>query len=796
MIKIGVLSINENHDNASLLEYFAKFEKEYNAKSVIIDPKKMQFEFSYKKGVPQNKDKYIFYKNKKIRFDVILPRIDSDVSFKDFVLALNAMDYIRNHTSIPIINYTKGMLISNDKFWQGEYISAHGYVTPKTAMISDVDNTSNILKEFGKYPLIIKSQFGAGGAGVSIVESERSAKSVINSMIFNGQSVVVQEYLPVKGGTDYRLFVVGNKVVKGIMRSAPKKDFRANVALGGKKGYFKPSKELKNVAIDIANLVGLEIAAVDFMYHNGQYYFIEINKNPGTKKDPKTARVVLEYVLDRAKKKIKKIKKTDRKYKISTLSGVKKVFTDLDVNVFAMGKSAFRKIVPSFFIDKYHIMSYTKTNDIALLKNYCKVRSVQERDIDFVNYNSSLHENDQIDFAEIENYLRRYRDRHLVISRRNEIVENVLSQISVSLVYTNKPKIKEKFENKLKFRRFLEENGFNVSRYKNFSFEKFMKMKYAQAKGVFDDVFVVQFPENTAKASRNTFVIRNEKEFKHLKKLIKKQTVRHEKIESVDIVKYIEGKVVAINACIADKKVLLGNVGLQLIDVDEVYNKKAIYRNKRCGYIWGTKLISEEEKKLVCDMTTKIGSQMIKKSKYRGQFSLEMVIQGNQAYVIGCKAHATTSSVIEDLVRLSNNVIPMEAFQLLESFETKYTYNEDKIVYRLGKNKKYSVLYLYNIANKQIDIKKHINSGIYEFDSRGNIKYKKESILPKDFSDTKHEFILSESITEKGRYVEVQDSDSKILNLIFPQVVIGKNGDIKSRVKKVIEKIYKKLKIR
>lgn len=794
MIKIGILSINENHDNASLLGFFAKFEKELNAKSIILYPKNMQFKFSDKNDKDSAiKDKYIYYNHKKIKIDVILPRIDSDVSFKDFVLALNAMDYIRNHTDIPVINYTKGMLISNDKFWQGEYIAAHGYVTPKTAMISNVENIPGVLKEFDKYPLIIKSQFGAGGAGVSIVESERSAKSVINSMVFNGQSVVLQEYLPVEGGTDYRLFVVGNKVVKGIIRQAPKKDFRANIALGGKKGFFKPSKELQNVAIDIANLVGLEIAAVDFMFYNNQYYFIEINKNPGTKNDPKTAKIILDYVIDRSKKKIKKIKTTDRTYKISTISGVKKIFSDLDINIFALGKMAFRKIVPAFFIDKYHILSYTKTNDIVLLRKYCKVRSVQERDIDFVNYNSSLHENEQIDFAEIENYLRRYRDRHLLINQKDEIVDNIVSQISVSLVYANRPVVKEGFENKLKFRRFLEKFGFLIPEYKNFTFDEFMNMKYISARKIYNNIFVVRFPKNTAIADRNTFVVRDKKEFDNLKKLIEKQTYRHEEIESVDIAKYVDGKVVAINACIADQKVLLGNVGLQLIDVDSLYNKNSNYKNKRCGYIWGSDIISKEEKELVSNITNSIGNKMIKHSKYKGQFSLEMVLRDNKAYIIGCKAHSTSSSVIEDLIRISNNIIPMEAFQILESFKVKFSYNESKILYKLNKNKKYSVLYLYNIENKQITINKHIDAGIYSYDELGKIKYKKDSILPKDFENKSNEFILAESITEKGKCVEVQDGDTKIMSLIFPRVVVNRDGKLKTQIKKVVKKIYNKL---
>lgn len=326
------------------------------------------------------------------------------------------------------------------------------------------------------------------------------------------------------------------------------------------------------------------------------------------------------------------------------------------------------------------------------------------------------------------------------------------------------------------------------------SFDEFVKSTYGYFLKTFKDVFVVQFSKNTAYAERNTFVIRDKIEFVNLKKLIEKQEYRHEEIDTVDVLPYIEGKVVSLNCCIAKSNLFLGNPSLQIIDLSDVYNLNSKYKNKRCGFVFGSENLDNNERKIILEKAREIGKKIIKYSSYKGIFSLEFIISKNKDIVpIGCKTHVTSSGVIEDLIRISHNKIPMEAFQVLESFCIDYDYKEEEIDYKFNKNKKYSVIYLYNVTNRQININKHINSGIYSFDVHGKIKYKKESILPKDFEDEKNEFMLVESITEKDKYVEVQDSDTKIMSLVFPQITVDKEGKLKSRIKKVISKIYRKL---
>lgn len=298
MIKIGILTQDPPETDFTLV-MFRDLEKKLNIKTYVFDPKYLSLYYPN-----TQKGKIIFYKGKKYTIDILMPRISGETNLAEFLLSINAMDYIRNHTDIKVINNTRGMLISNDKFWQGEFIASKGYKIPRSVLISNKESVDQVLLTF-QYPLIVKQQFGYGGEGVALVESERSARSVISSFLSHKLPIVVQEFLPdEKGDSDCRVYVLGDKMAKGVNRRARQGDFRANVSLGGTKRHFKVSKELGHMAVDIAQLVGLEIATVDFLFYKGEYYFLEINKSPGMKKDLKMAEAILQYAKDRARGKV------------------------------------------------------------------------------------------------------------------------------------------------------------------------------------------------------------------------------------------------------------------------------------------------------------------------------------------------------------------------------------------------------------------------------------------------------------------------------------------------------------
>lgn len=798
-IKIGILTITDTFESSPILGFFKQLETKYKARVILIDPKDIKFVFSGTEGKINEEEKkpdFIYYKGKELKLDVILPRISSGISMNQFLMAINVMDYLRNYTDIPIINFTKGMLIANDKFWQGEYIASHGYRVPKTVFVSDKDNVNSAIGEFNKYPLIIKNQYGSEGIGVSIVESERSARSVISSMLANNNGVIVQKYLPVKGGQDLRVYVVGSKAVKGIIRTAAKNDFRANVYRGGSKRSFKPDKIISRMAIDIANLVGLEIAAVDFMYHDGKYYFIEINKSPGTKNDIKTAEKIMEYVLDRCKKKLKKPKKFVKKFKIKDLNDAKRVFDSLDINLFTIGKKAFRHVIPSFLMKDYGILSFKTTNDIGIINKYARVRSLQDRDLEYINYTYALTSADNIEYGYVENYLRRFSDAHLLIYEDIPQVRKIIENSNVSAVFANRASIKEKYENKLYFRKFLDKIGVLRIPYENFKIDVFNQKLYKDFLEEFGKWFVIQLPETSSGGGRNTFIIKKEDDFKRVSKVIKSRNYRGEEIGSVDVVDYVTGVSASLNCCVTKYGVFVGQLGKQLIDIPEVRNRKSLYRGKYCGNEWGDKIFSLDTERKAIEIARKIGQEMRKRSNYRGLVGIDFICNEKKGLVvpIECNPRPTGGLVSEALMEYEKGIIPMEAFQILESLKVNYAIDFKKIYKKyVNFRKTGSNLYLYNRRNKPVKMYSDIKAGIYSYTSNGNIKFIKSSIRVGDFT-SKKQFIIAESITSDEAIVVLEDDTSQILRLIFPtQITKGDKQQLKDDIKNVVKNIYKKI---
>ncbi|MEJ2348139.1 MAG: hypothetical protein P8Y17_03015 [Patescibacteria group bacterium] len=82
---------------------------------------------------------------------------------------------------------------------------------------------------------------------------------------------------------DYRILVVGNKVLGAIQRIPKSGEFRANVSRGGgAKAVQKIPPRLEKLAIKATKMLDLDIAGVDFMEDKkGNYLLTEVNRAPG-----------------------------------------------------------------------------------------------------------------------------------------------------------------------------------------------------------------------------------------------------------------------------------------------------------------------------------------------------------------------------------------------------------------------------------------------------------------------------------------------------------------------------------
>ena len=138
-------------------------------------------------------------------------------------------------------------------------------------------NFANKVSEKLSLPLIAKTAFGSGGEQVFLL---KSIEEVINfQKKYYKVPHLYSKFIEESKGKDIRVYVVGEKVVASMLREN-ENDFRSNIIMGGHGSPFKISEEIKETAINLCKLLGLDFAGIDFLFSNdGNHYVCEVNSN-------------------------------------------------------------------------------------------------------------------------------------------------------------------------------------------------------------------------------------------------------------------------------------------------------------------------------------------------------------------------------------------------------------------------------------------------------------------------------------------------------------------------------------
>ncbi len=224
----------------------------------------------------------------------------------DFVLAEIVLD-ILNQSSVFLPVSPEAYQVCNHKYYTTKILSKSGIPVPKSTLGMTAKTSSNLTNRLG-FPVAVKLLSGFGGKGVMRSNSEAEFKPIVDTLrVFKG-FICTQEFFE-KRKQDVRAFVFG-KEVYGIKRIAKEGDWRANVSSGGKAEIVDLSHEIKEIALKTAQLLGMEICAVDFIVTDSGPKVIEVNFCPGIFPDffgNRFAKILVKYIYDRALE-IKKIK--------------------------------------------------------------------------------------------------------------------------------------------------------------------------------------------------------------------------------------------------------------------------------------------------------------------------------------------------------------------------------------------------------------------------------------------------------------------------------------------------------
>ncbi len=206
-----------------------------------------------------------------------------------------------------VINSLETAKICGDKILTTINLAGKNIKTPLTFIAFNVNSALKSMEKTG-FPCIIKPPIGSWGRLVALIKDYESAKVTLEDRETLGnpyQKVFyVQEYIP--AGRDIRVFVVGEEVVAAMYRYNAEKDWRSNLAIGGKAVSCKVTSEIEDISLKVTESVKGEIIGVDLIEKDGSMYVQELNHVPQFRGVTEVSGVnvaskIINYILNEVK---------------------------------------------------------------------------------------------------------------------------------------------------------------------------------------------------------------------------------------------------------------------------------------------------------------------------------------------------------------------------------------------------------------------------------------------------------------------------------------------------------------
>jgi len=244
----------------------------------------------------------VYYKGEAITdVDAVIPRIGASITFYGSAV-------LRQFEMMGVFGLNDSVAInrSRDKLRALQLLSRKGIPMPITGFAHNAQRTRGLIDLVGGAPLILKLLLGTQGKGVVLAETKKAAESVIGAFQGLKTYFLVQEFVKDSRGTDFRAFVVGDKVVASFKRQAQGDEFRSNLHLGGSGERVRINPEERSMCIRAVKAMGLKVAGVDFLRSEKGPLVMEVNSSPGLEGIEKysgknVAEKIIEFIEKNAK---------------------------------------------------------------------------------------------------------------------------------------------------------------------------------------------------------------------------------------------------------------------------------------------------------------------------------------------------------------------------------------------------------------------------------------------------------------------------------------------------------------
>jgi len=386
--------------------------------------------------------------------------------------------------------------------------------------------------------------------------------------------------------------------------------------------------------------------------------------------------------------------------------------------IFGVGVYAFDRVGLEDIVLNYRLLSLRYSLDTKIIEKTIDVFSL-EKGMGTKHINMPRNSTTVLTHPRTKEYLSKFETPALIVYKSSSKVERVCRENNWTLVATPVKFGKALFEDKIKFRKILEEIGAQpppgeVILARNLDFYT-LENKYGLP-------FVLQHPRRGG--GKGTFFIKSQEDWRNaIKKLSVHEKEGEEIAEDISrleviVAKYIKGPSPSITGCVTRHGILSTRPQYQLIDIPQLYNPQK-GSGLFCGHDWSSSGFPEHALNQAYNFVEKVGN-CFKLLGYRGIFGIDFVLDENtqELYITECNPRLLGSFPTLTMAQLANNEPPIIAFHLLEHLNMDYEMDVKSINNLMRQPKRGAQMFLHNLTGSWARSSKTVKAGVYKLRKR------------------------------------------------------------------------------
>jgi len=197
-----------------------------------------------------------------------------------------------------IFENSKSYYYTEDKWMFYVKCKKYKIPTPDTILLSgNINNARKELKEFGRWPVILKRISGTRGEYVGKAKGIGEAETLMKKFWKKGSEklpIIAQEFIK---SPSYRVTMIGNKIIQTVLKMN-KSSWKATGVYAKKFEHFKVDAGLKKMIKKLMKIVDIKICGVDALKKDGKWLILEVNAQPALDFFEEERRKVLSKTLD------------------------------------------------------------------------------------------------------------------------------------------------------------------------------------------------------------------------------------------------------------------------------------------------------------------------------------------------------------------------------------------------------------------------------------------------------------------------------------------------------------------